>query len=247
MPVLWVFLGCLVLIPRHLFAISGKEIIEKSEEAVRGRTLVGYYDITVKTRRWTRTMRMKSYQDRGSRKSFAEILSPRKDAGNRFLLIGDNMWHFVPNIQKTVKISPSMMLQSWMGSDFTNDDIVKESSIIKDYTHTIKGTLDVNGHRCYKVELIPRPNAAVVWGKILYYARTGDYLPVKEEFFNEHRVMKKVLTFSSFKNMDGRVIPTVYKMQPLRKRRYTLMEIRAIRFNAAIPGRIFSLQNLTGK
>lgn len=237
----------LLIVPAQLFALTGKDIIVKSEDAVRGKTLVGYYDVTVKTRRWTRTMRMKSYQDRHSRKSFSEILSPRKDAGNRFLLISDNMWHFVPNIQKTVKISPSMMLQSWMGSDFTNDDIVKESSIIHDYTHTLKDTLDVDGRRCYRVELIPKPNAAVVWGKILYYARTGDCLPVKEEFFNEHGAIKKILTCSGFKNMGGRTIPTIYRMQPVSKKRYTLMEIKAIRFDIAIPGRIFSLQNLTGK
>ncbi len=95
--------------------------------------------------------------------SFAEILSPKKDAGNRFLLINDNMWHYVPKLQQTIKISPSMMLQSWMGSDFTNDDIVKQSSLIDDYTHTLEGRETVRGVECFKVVLVPKPNAAVVW------------------------------------------------------------------------------------
>ena len=227
------------------FALTGKEIIKKSEETVRGDTLIGSYSMTIKTRRWTRTMKMKSWQERKTKKSFSEITAPKKDAGNRFLLIDQNMRHYIPKLQKDIKISPSMMLQSWMGSDFTNDDIVKESSIIDDYTHELQGKEKIDGHECYKVVLVPKPDAAVVWGKIVYYARTGDYLPVREEFYNQHGVLKKFMTFSDFKVMDNRLIPTTYRMQTVKKEdRYTVMQIEDIRFNAPIPGKVFTLQNL---
>ena len=158
------------------------------------------------------------------------------------------MWHYVPKLQQTIKISPSMMLQSWMGSDFSNDDIVKESSIVNDYTHHLIGRETVDGHECYKLELIPKPDVAVVWGKILYYARTNDYLPVREEFYSEHDVLKKRLTNSSFKQMHDRVIPTEYKMETLKKKdRYTLMVLKAAKFDVEIPNRIFTLQNLKRK
>lgn len=138
-----------------------------------------------------------------------------------------------------------MMLDSWMGSDFTNDDIVKESSIVNDYTHSIIGEETVDSHRCYKIKLSPKPEAAVVWGKIIYYARKSDYLPVKEEFYNEHSVLKKVMTFSSFMKMHDRVIPTLYKMITVNKKnRYTLMLIKQVKFNVKIPAGIFSLQHL---
>ncbi len=226
-------------------ALTAKEIIEKSDEAVRGDTQVGIFEITIKTRRWTRTMKMKSYQIREGKKSFSEIYAPKKDAGNRFLLIGKNMWHYVPKLQQTIKISPSMMLQSWMGSDFTNDDIVKESSIVEDYTHTIAGKESVDGHSCYKIQLTPRPDAAVVWGKIIYYAREDDYLPVREEFYNQHNVLKKVMTCGNFKMMHDRVIPTRYKMKTVKKKnRYTIMNISNIKFNVNIPPGIFTLQHL---
>lgn len=226
-------------------AITAREIIEKSDEAVRGNTQIGIFEITVKTRRWTRTMKMKSYEIRKAKKSFTEIYAPKKDAGNRFLLIDKNMWHYVPKLQQTVKISPSMMLQSWMGSDFTNDDIVKESSIVNDYTHAIIGKETIDGYPCYKIQLSPKPDAAVVWGKILYYARESDYLPVREEFYNEHNVLKKVMTCSIFKRMHDRLIPTHYRMQTVKKKnRYTLMEIKRVKFNVSIPERIFTLQNL---
>jgi outer membrane lipoprotein-sorting protein len=226
-------------------AITAKEIIEQSDKAIRGNTQVGIFEITIKTRRWTRTMKMKSYQIRAAKKSFAEIYAPKKDAGNRFLLIGKNMWQYVPKLQQTIKISPSMMLQSWMGSDFTNDDIVKESSIVEDYTHSIAGKENVDGHQCYKIQLTPKPDAAVVWGKIIYYAREADYLPVREEFYNQHNVLKKLMTCSNFKMMHDRVIPTRYKMKTVKKKnRYTVMNISNIKFNVNIPSRIFTLQHL---
>ncbi|MDM8515029.1 outer membrane lipoprotein-sorting protein [Desulfobacterales bacterium HSG16] len=233
----------------EVYALTGKEIIEKSEQLVQGNTQISVINITIKTRRWTRTMKMKSYMDRHKpMKSFADIVSPKKDAGNRFLMLGDRMWHYVPKLQQTIKISPSMMLQSWMGSDFTNDDIVKESSIINDYTHNLLGKEIVEGFECYKVELIPNPDAAVVWGKVIYCARTDNFLPVRQEYYNEHQVKKKVMTYSKFKKMDDRIIPTEYKMQTVsKKNRHTIMEITAAKFNVRIPDDIFTLQNLKRK
>ena len=188
---------------------TAREIIERSDRAVRGSSQAGIFEIVIKTRRWTRTLQMKSWEIRKPRKSFTEITAPEKDAGNRFLLIGQDMRHFIPRLQRDIRISPSMMLQSWMGSDFTNDDIVKESSIIDDYIHSIIGREQIAGHECYKLQLIPKAGAAVVWGKIIYYARVNDYLPAKEEFYNEHNVLKKVLTFSEYKKMHNRIIPTL--------------------------------------
>lgn len=226
-------------------AITAREIIERSDAAVRGDSQSGIFSVTVKTRRWTRTMKLKSQEIRRQRKSFTEIYEPPKDAGNRFLLLGQNMWHYVPKLQQTVKISPSMMLQSWMGSDFTNDDIVKESSIVEDYTQRLLGNETVDGHGCYKLELLPKPDAAVVWGKIVYFAREGDFLPVREEFYNEHGVLKKTLTCGRFRQMHERVIPTLYRMETAGKEgQHTLMEIIEVRFNVPVPDRVFTLQHL---
>lgn len=138
-----------------------------------------------------------------------------------------------------------MMLNSWMGSDFTNDDIVKQSSILEDYTHTILSKETVDGHSCYKIQLKPKPNAPVVWGKILYYARVTDYLPVKQELYNERDILKKLLTYSDFKKMHDRVIPCRYKMVTIGKKgQYTIMYIKKAKYNISIPGRIFTKQYL---
>ncbi len=227
---------------------DAKEIITRSENATRGDTMVSYVSITIKTKKWTRNMKMRNWDDRKRKRSFGEIVEPQKDAGNRFLLLDKTMFHYIPKLQKEVKISPSMMLQSWMGSDFTNDDIVKESSIIEDYTHSLTGKKNVNGHECYQVTLTPKPQAAVVWGKIVYYARIADCLPVRQEFYNEHGVIKKVMNCDGFAVMDGRTIPTRMKMETTGKPdRYTLMEIRKVKFNSAINPNIFTMQHLKRK
>jgi hypothetical protein len=227
------------------FALSGKEIVEKADAAIRGKTSRTTYEITVKARRFTRTMILESIEDALKKRSFAEIMSPAKDKGNRFLLIDKNMWQYVPTIQKTTRISPSMMLDSWMGSDFTNDDIVKESSIVNDYTHVLSGSQVIEGEMCHKVELTPVPDAAVVWGKIVYYARSGDGLPARQEFYNEHGVLKKVLDYSVFKKMDGRVIPTEYRMKTVAKEdQYTLLKIQSVRFDQPVEESLYSMQNL---
>lgn len=228
-----------------VYGVDATEIIKKSEEAVRGDSMTSSVEIVIKTRRWTRSLKLKSWENRLEKKSFSEITAPEKDAGNRFLLIGQEMRQYNPRLKRDIKISPSMMLQSWMGSDFTNDDIIKESSITTDYFHTLDGMETVDGNKCYKVVLKPKPGAAVVWGKIVYFAREGDYLPVREEFYNEHNVMKKVMTFSEFKMMHNRVIPTTYKMQTVGKDdRYTMMNILYVKFNQHIPASVFTLQNL---
>jgi len=239
------FISVLLLVPLTGYSLTGKEIIRRSEEAVRGNTLIASYEITIQTRRWERTMKMNSWEDRKTRRSFSEITAPKKDAGNRFLLIDKTMRHYVPSLQQEIIISPSMMLQSWMGSDFTNDDIVKESSILEDYNHILKGEETKDGHECYIIELQPKPGAPVVWGKIIYYARKPDYLPVRQEYYGERNQLRRVMYCSEFKRVHNRVIPTFYKMETEGKKdRYTSIKILNARFNLKIPESVFTIQNL---
>ena len=131
-----------------------------------------------------------------------------------------------------------------MGSDFTNNDIVMNRHV---RLRTLIGSETVDGYACYKIQLDPKPEAAVVWGKIIYYAREGDCLPVREEFYNEHGVLKKYMACGAFKTMHDRVIPTVYKMQTTGKEdQYTIMELKETRLTHRYPGGV-TLQNLTRK
>jgi len=240
----WILLIAL-LFSTLAWAMTADQIIKISEDKLNANTQVSLMKMTIKTHRWTREMVIKQWYDTKKKKSFAEIVAPKKDADNRFLLINKSMHQYIPKLGRIIKISPSMMMQSWMGSDFSNDDVIKESNLNNDFTKKIITTKKVNGYLCYIIEMKPKKNAAVEWGKIIYSIRKDKLLPVKKEFYNQRNKLKKVMTFSSFKMMDGRIIPTVYRMQNVKKKnRYTELQIIKIKFNVRLPYRIFTIQNL---
>lgn len=226
------------------FALAAREIVARSDQLIRGNSSIGSMSMTVKTPNWERTLRFKGWS-KGKDKMLIRITYPKKEAGSASLKIGNNMWNYLPKINRTIKIPPSMMLQSWMGSDFTNDDIVKESSLVSDYNHTLLGTTKIGEDDCYKIQSIPKPDAAVVWGKIVYFCRVKDFVPVREEYYSDKGDLIKLMTLSKIKYMHDRNYPTYWKMQTLnRPGRYTEMTISDIKFNVPIPDRTFSLQNL---
>lgn len=238
------FLILFLLIPSLVFALTADEIIAKSDQLFRGNSSISDMSMTIKTPDWERTLKFKGWE-KGKTKMLIKIYYPDKEAGTVSLKIGSDMWNYLPKINRTIKIPPSMMLQSWMGSDFTNDDLVKESSIINDYSHTLIGTEKVNGDNCYKIKLTPKPDAAVVWGKILYYCRVSDFVPVKEEFYSDKGELIKLLTMSQIKYMHDRNYPTYWVMKTIRKPdRYTAITVKDIQFNVGVPDSKFLLQNI---
>jgi len=153
------------------------------------------------------------------------------------------MWNYIPAIERTIKIPPSLMLQPWLGSDFTNDDLVKESSLVNDYTHKL---LDA-APGTYVVEALPKPQAAVVWGKIVLTTRT-DFVPLKQEFFDEHGRLMRTLSYSDVRRHDGHDLPTHWEMKPADKPgKYTTILIKTAQYDRSMDGGLFSLRNLTRK
>ena len=218
------------------------EIISKSEKIMRGDTSVGSMEMIVKTKRWTRSIKMKSWAE-GKEKSFIKILYPSRDKGITFLRLDKEMWQYVPKIERTIKIPPSMMLQSWMGSDFTNDDLVKESSLIDDY----EAGLLAEEEGAYKIELIPKPEAAVTWGKVLYWIDKTNFLQLREEFYDEDNLLINVLTFSEVKKFNDRYYPAKMLMAPQdeeKKGSSTTLHIESMVFNEPVEEGIFSLRSL---
>ncbi len=226
---------------------SGQDIIQHIEKLLWGKTSQGRYTMTIKTPYWQRTLEMQTWMERPQR-TFIRILSPRKEKGIGSLRIKNEMWNYLPKVERTIKVPPSMMLQPWMGSDFTNDDLVKQSNVLNDYTHKIIAVKDIDGVESYIVEAIPTAGASVVWGKLIYYVRKKDLMPLREEFYSERNELIKVLDFSAVKEMGGRRLPTQWKMRTIRKPgNETLVELKKVTFNIAIDNKIFSLRNLRSR
>lgn len=234
-----------------LFAVSAiaqnidiKEIVRKSDEKFRGTSSTGTFSMTIQRPTWSRTISMKSWS-LGTDYSLIYVTAPAKEKGQVFLKRKNEMWNWVPTIERMVKVPPSMMMQSWMGSDFTNDDLVRESSIVKDYTHKLLGEEKIDNYSCYKVELIPLENAPVVWGKVLMWVSKQDFLWLKAEFYDEDGVLVNTEILSDVKKMDDRVIPTRMEMIPADKKgQKTIMIFEDTKFDVPLKEDFFSIQNM---
>ncbi|UPT78427.1 outer membrane lipoprotein-sorting protein [Sulfurovum sp. XGS-02] len=232
----------LLFLSNILLADEAQAIIKKLEKNLRGDYMYSTMNMIVTSKRGKRTVKIESWSE-GNDKSFIKILYPKKDKGITFLKIDNQMWQYIPKIERTIKIPPSMMLQSWMGSDFTNDDMVKESSLEEDYHASI---LFQRGDSA-TLELIPRPNAAVVWGKIVIDVDLKDAVPIKEIFYDDMMQKVRVMTFSKIEQHGSHTIPMVMELQPLdpdKKKNRTKVIFEKVNFDTKIDPSYFTKQAL---
>lgn len=225
-------------------APSASEIVEKVETTLWGKTLQAVFEMTVTTPGWTRTLTLNVSMERPS-KSFVQVTAPAKDAGILSLRLGSEMWNYMPAIERVIKIPPTMMLQPWLGSDFTNDDMVREASYVTDYTHRLVGEKVEAGVPAYELELLPKADSAVVWGRIVVLVDRTDLLPLVVRYFNERGDLVRTLQYAERRAMDGRNIPTRWEMRPAdQPGKHTTIVVKSALYDRSVPARTFSMQNL---
>ncbi len=224
--------------------LSVKEIVRRADELMRGKTQQGVYRMTIIRPDWQRSTEF-AFWSEGTKKSFIRIQEPARDRGVAFLKIGREMWNYIPRINRVIKIPPSMMLQSWMGSDFTNDDLVKESSMVEDYTHTLLGREVLEGKNAYKIKFIPKPDAPVAWDHLVEWIRVSDYVPLRAEYFNERDEHIRTLVFSDIKKMSGRTLPARMELIEVKKTGHsTVLLLEEVTFDRPIDQAVFTKQFL---
>ena len=234
----------LLLSPAEAALPDGAGLIKKAEMHTRGDTLEARTRMTVIRGTTERKIEIKVWTQ-GKEKAVVKILAPEKDRDMGNLRIGFDIWQYLPNLERMMKIPPSMMLQSWMGSDFTNDDLVKTSSIFRDYTHKTLSEEVVGGIKTYKVECTPKPDAPVTWGKIYIWVRNPDGVPVKHEYYTENGQLAKVMTGSDLKTFGSHTMPTKLSMKlPRKAENETRLEYFEVVFDKEIPANIFTQEFL---
>ncbi len=237
-------LSAFLLTVNCIYAQTAEEIIKKAEDEVKGKTSHAVIEMTISTPDYTRSLKMESWWV-GNEKALIVTKAPAKEAGNKTLKIGNEMWSYLRNTETTIKIPTSMMLQSWNGSDFTNDDLVRESNLTKDYNMKMIGDEKVQGEDCWKIELDPKPDAPVVWGKIYYWVRKSNYLPSVLQYFDEKGNMVRYLIYKDVKDFYGRKLPSEWVMHNVKKKGHTTeIKVDDIHFDVNIPDRIFSYREL---
>jgi outer membrane lipoprotein-sorting protein len=227
------------------FTQNATEIIKKADDKWNGeKSSLGTMTMTIVRPTWERTIQFKIWTlDKDY--SMTLITAPAKEKGQAFLKRRTEMWNWMPSISRMIKLPPSMMADGWMGSDYTNDDVLKESSIVVDFNHSIIGSETIDGWDCWKIELLPKEDAAVVWGKIVKWISKSEYLQMKTEYYDEDEFLVKTELGTEIKTIDDRKIPSRLEIIPADKdNQKTIVTIDNIKFNVAIQNSFFSQQNM---
>ena len=217
-------------------------LLKKMDELFRSKSSISTMKMQIITPNWQRTLEMQSWT-LGMHDTFIRVLSPRKDRGVATLKKDKEMWNFFPKINKVIKVPPSMMMGSWMGSDFTNDDLVREVSLVEEY----QVSKHIEGDN-YRLTLIPKKDTVTVWGKIEFIVNQQTFLPLEHSYYNERGDKVRTMVFSDIRDFGGKRMPAVMTMMPLNKTGHkTVIEYVAAEFDIDIGDNIFTLRNLQSR
>jgi len=224
--------------------LSATELIQRMDSKLRGAQSRADITMTIVRPSWERSIRMKTWS-LGTEYSMILITEPARDQGIAYLKRDNEIWNWVPNIGRTIKLPPSMMMQSWMGSDFTNDDLVRESSVVTDYTHSFGEDANIDGYQTYQVILTPKPDAPVVWGEVRTWVTREEYIQLKTEFYDEEGYLVSTMQASEIKDFQGRKLASRMEMIPLDEPgNLTILTYNDLSFEEAITESFFNVQQM---
>jgi outer membrane lipoprotein-sorting protein len=237
---------CSLLAQDRSANIDVKEIVKKVDALYRSESSAGEMEMQIVTPHWERTLRMNVWTQKLD-KTFIRILSPTKEKGIATLRLDNEMWNYLPNTNKVIKIPPSMMMSSWMGSDFTNDDLVNEFTLYHDYDYKLIKLPNEPAGLLF-IEAKPKEGVPIVWGKVVIAIRENDYIPVWEKYYDEKDVLIRVMNFTDIKSFGSRIIPATMELIPQNKEgQKTVIRYLALEFDKKIDKEIFSLRNLQAR
>ena len=245
MKKVFLILGIIISISNsHADILTAEKILDNVDDLYRSNASHGILTLSVTTVNWQRTLTLEQWS-KGEDKSLIKILKPKKEKGLATLRVDKNMWNYMPKVKRVVKIPSSMMSSSWMGSHFTNDDLVKQSRMAEDYTFSItfEGTKD--DKEIIEVTCLPNKEAAVVWGKVEVVVYADDYLPLRMIYYDEDLLLSRTLEFTNIEMMDGKMIPTMMNMIPTDEPgESTTVKWEEVQFDVTIDDEFFSLRKL---
>ena len=234
--------GSFTPLPAH--AQSARDIIDRVDRLMRGKSSIARITMDIRTENWDRSLTMVAWS-LGTEHALIRVETPQKEAGTATLRAGEEVWNYLPRVDRTIKVPSSMMMGSWMGSHFTNDDLVKESRLIDDYEIEIELEGPRDGVEVWEFVLVPLPEAPVVWGKILYQVRKDDLLPTWARYYDESDELVRTMTYSEYQVLGGRLLPAVMTVEPADKPdETTVVRHHEIEFDADLDEDFFSLRNL---
>ena len=234
--------GSFAPFPAH--AQSAREIVDRVDRLMRGESSLARFTMDIRTENWDRSLTLRAWS-LGTEHALIRVETPQKEAGMATLRAGQEVWNYLPRVDRTIKVPSSMMMGSWMGSHFTNDDLVKESRLVDDYEIEIEYEGPRDGLDVWEFVLVPLPEAPVVWGKIRYQVMKEDLLPTWARYYDESDELVRTMTFSENRVMGSRLVPTVMTVEPADKPdETTVLRYHELEFDTGLDEDFFSLRNL---
>ena len=221
-----------------------RDIIERIDRMLRGDSSRGVATMEVVTEHWERQMTMELWS-LGTDYTLVRLRAPAKEAGTATLMADDNIWNYLPKVDRTIKIPSSMMGGAWMGSHFTNDDLIQESQMIDVYDVEVAFDGEREGVAVWELRLTPKPEAAVVWGHLEFLVGQDDNLPLWAKYYNEDGELARTMEYSEFREFGGRLVPAVMDMHPAdQPGERTTIRYEELEFDIDIDPSFFSLRTL---
>lgn len=211
---------------------------------MRGNSAMASVTILIQRPNWSREMKVRTWS-KGKDLALVLVTDPAKDKGIVYLKRSKEVWNWIPAIERTIKLPPSMMSQSWMGTDFTNDDLVKEASLEEDYLPRLAGDTTISGMPAWKLTLIPKPESAVIWGKILILVDKQEFMMLYSEYYDEENVLVNILRASDISRLGGRLLPARLEMVPAAKpNNKTILTYTSLEFDKPLDDDFFTTRNM---
>ena len=222
-----------------------KDLLAQFDEMYESSGTVSQVEIKIIKPKKTRTLRLRMW-GKGMDNALIVVDAPTRDAGTATLKVGNNLWNYLPKISRTIRVPPSMMMGSWMGTDLTNDDLVRESSYEKDYTSELIGpSTDPPG---WKVRLDARPDVPGLWNRVEIVFSYDDELPVQAQYFDRKDRLSRTMRLEEIKEISGRRVPTFMTVIPEREEgQRTELRYLQVEFDVELAESMFSLSQLERK
>ncbi len=233
------------------FALTAEEpppdpaqIVAKMEQVMRGDASYSEMTMRIVRPRYEREISLQAWQ---LNRQYTMILvtAPARDRGTAFLLRENNVWTYDPRIERTTRLPSSMMAQSWMGSDFTNDDLVRDSDTIDDYTHELLRTEEIAGRTAYVVRMVPKPDRPIVWGKVKMWICAKDFLQLRVENYDQRDQRVNTMILDRITRFNDRDIPSRITVAPEGKENErTVLLYDALDFDVELDESFFTQRNM---
>ncbi len=221
-----------------------KQIVQNAINLMNGKSGRSDATMTIVRPKWTRTISMKTWSV-GNDYNMILVTAPAQDKGQSFLKRKNEMWNWLPSVSRIIRIPPSMMGQSWMGSDFTNNDLVKRNSLVTDYTHQLAGEEVIGGYKTIKIVLTPKEDAAVIWGKVVLWIAAKEYFLLKAEYYDEDGGLVNRETQTDVRHFTDRDLPSKLTVVPVKEKgKKTVLQFDKIEFNVGLDESFFSQQHM---